>query len=98
MSGIISVVHVMSWTTTIIIALGSLYFSQIHVEDLEGWSLVLVEKLNSVLTNFVDTFFVSVVSETFFSRILNVLRKSSSVTYRPTGNEPSRGSGTGHLR
>ena len=53
-SGIISVVHVMSWTTTIIITLGSLYFSQIHFEDLEGWSLVLVEKRNSVLTNFVE--------------------------------------------
>ena len=43
-SGIISVVHVMSWTTTIIITLGSLYFSQIHFEDLEVWSLVHVEQ------------------------------------------------------
>jgi hypothetical protein len=39
----IAVIHTVCWATITISALGFLKFRQIHFEDLEKWSLVLVE-------------------------------------------------------
>jgi hypothetical protein len=67
-----AVVHSVYLTTAAVGALSTLYFRQIHFEDLEGGSLVLIEKRNSLLTDFIEHSFCKRGFSSIFSRILKV--------------------------
>jgi hypothetical protein len=90
-SSVCTVVHTVFLTTTAVGTFNTLYFRQIHFEDLEGWSLVLIEKRISLLTDFIEhSFGKRGFSSIFLQNFEKCFCRSSSATYLLTEKEPFR--------